>query len=79
VEVVLLVDRVNTNFTSVSFERGQIERFLKADGGELPRPVSLAVLSDSGMTIGSLTTLNGNALATELDRNKAGLRSINRS
>jgi VWFA-related protein len=79
VEVILLVDQVNTNFTSVSFERGQIEKFLKADGGELPRPVSLAVLSDSGMSIGSLTTRDGNALATELDQNKAGLRSITRT
>ncbi len=70
---------VNTNFTSVSFERGQIEKFLKADGGELPRPVSLAVLSDSGMSIGNVNTRDGNALATELDQNKAGLRSITRS
>ena|SRR5580704_360921 len=79
VEVILLVDEVNTNFTSVSFERGQVEKFLKADSGELPRPVSLAVLSDSGMSIGNLTTRDGNALAAELDQNKAGLRSITRS
>src|SRR5271156_4101926 len=34
VEVVLLVDEVNTNFTHVSFERAQIEKFLKEGGGE---------------------------------------------
>jgi VWFA-related protein len=79
VEVILLVDQVNTNFTSVSFERSQIEKFLKAAGGELPRPVSLAVLSDSGMSISNLTTRDGSALATELDKNQAGLRSITRS
>src|SRR5580704_17833590 len=28
VEVILLVDEVNTNFTSVSFERAQVEKFL---------------------------------------------------
>jgi VWFA-related protein len=78
VEVVLLVDEVNTNFTSVSFERAQIERFLKEGGGELPRPVSLAVLSDSGMALSNITTRDGNALATELNKNKAGLRTITR-
>jgi VWFA-related protein len=79
VEVILVVDEVNTNFTSVAFERGQIEKFLKADGGELPRPISLAVLTDSGMSIGNVTTRDGNALAAELDQNKNGLRSITRS
>jgi VWFA-related protein len=79
VEVVLLVDEVNTKFTNVSFEREQIEKFLKRDGGKLPRPVSLAVLSDSGVALGNLTTEDGNALAAQLDQNKAGLRSITRS
>jgi VWFA-related protein len=79
VEVVLVVDEVNTTFTNVSFERAQIEKFLKHDGRELPRPVSLAVLSDAGMSMGGVTTQDGSALIAELDRNKAGLRTITRS
>ncbi|HTB20515.1 MAG TPA: VWA domain-containing protein [Bryobacteraceae bacterium] len=79
VEIVLLVDEVNANFTSVSFERAQIEKFLRRDGGQLPRPVSLAVLSDSGIAMSNATTQDGNALAMELTQNKAGLRSITRS
>jgi len=79
VEIVLLVDEVNANFTSVSFERAQIEKFLRRDGGQLPRPVSLAVLSDSGIAMSNATTQDGNALAVELTQNKAGLRSITRS
>jgi VWFA-related protein len=79
VEVILLVDEVNTNFTSVSFERAQVEKFLKSGGGELPRPVSLAVLSDGGLVLGKVTTQDGNALVAELDQNKAGLRTITRS
>ncbi len=79
VDVVLVVDEVNTTFTNVSFERAQIEKFLKHDGGELPRPVSLAVLSDAGMAMGGVTTQDGSALIAELDRNKAGLRTITRS
>ena len=79
VEIVLLVDEVNANFTSVSFERAQIEKFLRRDGGQLPRPVSLAVLSDSGIAMSNVSTQDGNALAVELTQNKAGLRSITRS
>jgi VWFA-related protein len=79
VEVILLVDEVNTNFTSVSFERAQVEKFLKSDGGELPRPVSLAVLSDGGLVLGKVTTQDGSALVAELEQNKAGLRTITRS
>jgi VWFA-related protein len=78
VEVVLLSDEVNTNFTNVSIERAQIEKFLRHDGGELPRPVSIAFLSDSGLKIGNVTTHDGKALVAELDENKAGLRSITR-
>ncbi len=78
-EIVLLVDEVNTNFTSVSFERAQIEKFLRRDNGELPRPVSLAVLTDAGLAMGGGSTQDGNALATALSQNKAGLRSITRS
>jgi VWFA-related protein len=78
VEVVLLVDEVNTDFTHVSFARAQIEKFLKAGGGELPRPVSLAVLSDAGMALSNITSRDGNALVAELNKNKAGLRTITR-
>lgn len=38
VEVVLLVDEVNTSFTRVAFVFDQIEKFLRRDGGDLPRP-----------------------------------------
>src|SRR5579862_758709 len=52
-EVILLMDEVNTSFSSVSFERTQIENFLRRDGGELPRPVSMVFFNDAGATIGS--------------------------
>lgn len=46
---------------------------------ESSRPVSLAVLSDSGIAMGKTTGQDGNALATELSQNQAGLRSITKS
>jgi VWFA-related protein len=79
VEVILLVDEVNVDFTKVSYGREQIEKFLRSGGGELPRPASLAVLTDAGVSMGNGTTQDGNALAALLNENKAGLRSITRS
>jgi VWFA-related protein len=79
VEVILLVDEVNINFTNVSFARAQIEKFLRSGGGELQHPTSLAVLTDMGITVGNASTKDGNTLAEALEQNKAGLRSITRS
>jgi VWFA-related protein len=79
VQVILLVDQVNTSFTRVSYARQEIEKFLRRDGGELPQPVTLAILSDSGLSTGNITSQDGNALAADLTQNKAGLRSITRN
>jgi VWFA-related protein len=79
VEVILLVDEVNIDFTKVSYAREQISKFLRSGGGELPRPASLAVLTDAGVSMGNGTTQDGNALANVLNGDKAGLRSITRS
>ena len=79
VEVILLVDEVNTTFTHVAYERDQIGRFLKRNGGELPRPASLAVFSDSGLSISDKVSRDGNALIAELGQNRNGLRTITRS
>jgi VWFA-related protein len=79
VEVVLLVDEVNAPLTSVAFEREQIEKYLRRNGGELPYPVTLVVLSDSGANIGKLSSRDGNALAAELSQIEAGLHTISKS
>ena len=78
VDVLILVDAVNTAFTKVAFARDQIEKFLKRDGGELARPVSLGFLTDSGLTVGSAPTRDGNALAADMNQKVLGLRTINR-
>ena len=49
VEVMLLLDEVNTAFRGVSSARQEIEKFLRRNGGELERPLSLVFLSDSGI------------------------------
>jgi VWFA-related protein len=75
VDVVLLSDEVNTAFERVSFERTQMQRYLQS-AAELPRPVTLAFLSDAGLKIGSVNGDDGKALVAEMLRHPASLRSI---
>jgi VWFA-related protein len=79
VEVVLIVDEVNTAFTRVSFERDEVTKFLQRNGGMLQYPTSLAFLTDTGAEIGKTASRDGNTLIAEMNQNKAGLRSITRS
>ena len=78
VQVILLVDAVNTSFHNVSYERQQIEKFLQENGGRLPLPTSLFIMTDAyqGQTA---VTRDGNALVDALNSNQSGLRTIGRS
>lgn len=78
VEGVLVVDEVNTRFTNVSYARAQVDKFLREDDGKLPYPLSIAVFTDAGIAAGNAATGDGNTLASALDQNQAGLRSITR-
>lgn len=78
VEVVLLIDSINVGFQEVAQERIGITKYLQADGGHLPHPTALAVLTNQGIEIGS-STRDGNALAKLLGEHSIGLRSIGRS
>ena len=62
VEVILLIDEVNTSFANVGMERQEIEKFLRQNSGELIRPVSIVLFSDSGSTIGTAPSRDGKAL-----------------
>jgi VWFA-related protein len=79
-EVVVLIDSVNTDFNVVAQDRIGIERFLKANGGTLAHPTTLAVLTNKGLQMqqGSYTR-DGNALAASLDKYTIGLRTVGRS
>jgi VWFA-related protein len=78
VEVMLLIDAVNTEFTNVAIERDQVEKFLRRNGGAFAQPVSLFFFTDSGTT-GSISSRDGNAVIADLDRQQFGLRTIHRS
>jgi VWFA-related protein len=78
VEVVLVVDEVNSSFHDVAIERQQVEKFLGQNGGELAWPVSLVFFSPSG-TAGGAPSRDGKALIAELNQHQTALRGATRS
>ncbi len=77
--LVLVVDAVNSPFQAVAYQRSQIDKFLRANGGHLSDPLTLAVFTDQGMQIQQKETTDGNALSAALDKYTIGLRTLRRS
>jgi VWFA-related protein len=78
-EVVVLVDAVNTNYSNLAYQRGQIDKFLRANGGRLPYPTTLAIFTDMGTQLLKDFSTDGNALSAALDSDDIGLRILRRS
>lgn len=78
-QVIFVIDAVNTGVQSVSYGRMQLSRFLREDGGRLAVPTSLVIFTDKGTRIQPTPTRDGNELAESLDSNQSGLRVLNRS
>jgi VWFA-related protein len=78
IEIVLLVDAVNTTYTNLSYERQQIDSFLRANGGHLAHPTSLAVFTDTGTQIQQDFSSDGYELSAAFDKADIGLREIRR-
>lgn len=79
VEIILLLDAVNTDFSKVAFARQQEDNFLRREGGRLAWPVSVAIFSDKGLDMQPSPSQDGNAVAKLLDQKETGLRTSNRS
>ena len=79
IEVVLVVDDVNTGLENIAYERSEINKFLKADGGHLTHPMALAFLTDNGIKVQDEFSSDGNALSAALDQYTLGLHTITRS
>lgn len=78
VEVVLLVDEVNTSFHDVAIVRQQAEKFLSQNDGKLAWPVSLVFFTPSGAT-GGAPSRDSKALIEELNQHQTTLRGATRS
>jgi VWFA-related protein len=57
----------------------QLANFLRENGGHLAQPVSIFVFGDDGAKVLAQPSMDGNALATQLDQADSQLRIIGRS
>ena len=48
VQVILLIDAVNIDFTRMAYVREEVQKFLRTNGGHLAHPTTIAVLSFAG-------------------------------
>lgn len=78
VQVIFLIDAVNTSFRGVGLERQFLDKFLRQNGGQLPVPTSLVLLTDTSAGQTEVTR-DGKKLADDLQSKESGLRFIGRS
>jgi VWFA-related protein len=76
VEIVLVLDTMNTELSQVAIAREQMERFLKQNGGRLAQPVSILLLTGAGLQVQPRPSTDGNALVEVLNQVKAGVHTI---
>ncbi len=79
VRVVIVVDMINSDWDTVSREREQLMEFLAEDNGHLAHPTSVAMLTDDGLKIERLTTMDGNAMEADLNGTNSVFRLIGRN
>ena len=79
VQVILVIDAINTDAREIGYERIQIDKFLRNEGGHLAYPVAIVVATDTGAKIAENFASDGNALSAAMDRDQIGLRDIGRS
>jgi VWFA-related protein len=79
VHVILVIDAVNTGYQTIAYERGQIDKFLRANGGRLAQPMTLAFFTDKGTQLEQGFSTDGNGLSESFDHYDIGLRDIRRS
>jgi VWFA-related protein len=79
IEVVLLIDVVNTGSENVDMLREGINRFLRADEGRLAYPTMLAILKNTEIQFQEDFSQDGNAISTALDQRAIALPNIGRT
>lgn len=79
VQVIFVIDAVNSGIQSVTYGRIQLSKFLRQDGGRLSEPASFVIFTDTSTLIQPTPSRDGNALAASLDSNQPGMRALSRS
>jgi VWFA-related protein len=77
--VIIVLDAVNIDYERVAFAREEIEKYLRAEGGQLTHPTAFALLTDSGMKMQEQYSTDGNSISAAVEANVTGLRSIRRT
>ena len=79
IEVVIVIDAVNTSYQNIAYERGEISKFLRSNGGHLAYPTTLALITDTGSKMQNNFSTDGNAIDKSLSDSTIGLRDLRRS
>ena len=74
VQVIVVVDAVNCGFSELGFIREGLEHYLRQNGGHLAQPVSLLMLTVSGLQKLSPPSLDGIALAAIVEQIRPSIR-----
>ncbi len=78
-QVIFLIDAVNTGVQAVGFGKTQLAKFLRQEDGRLSAPTSLVMFTDKSAQFLSPPTRDGKALADSLDSSQSSLRALGRS
>lgn len=78
VHVIVVLDAVNIPYIRMAYERTEIEKFLRANGGKLTNPTTFAVVTDKATDVQKGFSNDGNALSKALEKYPIGLREIRR-
>jgi VWFA-related protein len=78
-KVIVVLDAVNIDYERVAFAREEVEKYLRAEGGQLTHPTVFALLTDDGMKLQEQYSTDGNSISAAVEANITGLRSIRRS
>ena len=78
VHVIVVLDAVNLPYIRMAYERSEIEKFLRANGGKLTNPTTFAVVTDKATDVQQPFTTDGNALSAAIAKYPVGLREVRR-
>ena len=70
ISVLLLIDTLDLSWNLAAFEREQVVKFLRQNGGHLAQPVTIYSLESSGFFLLANPTRDGNALAKAVEYDK---------
>lgn len=76
VEIVFVLDTMNTSFQQMAAVRQGVEKFLRQNGGHLAVPMSAVFLTDTGIKANKATR-DGNVLAIDIEKLPTPMHVIN--